>query len=187
MDTKLLKQKILDLAIRGKLVPQDPNDEPASVLLERIRAEREQLIKQGKLKRSKSTSDNQHYQNVPFEIPASWEWTTIGELLINRDSERIPLSSAVREKQTNKIYPYYGAAGIIDMVDQFLFSERLLLIGEDGANLLSKSKDNAFFEVVFILKYKVYRFLRIEAYYHDITYVQFVRRYLIVNSFLRQC
>ena len=82
---------------------------------------------------------------MPFEIPASWEWTTIGELLINRDSERIPLSSAVREKQTNKIYPYYGAAGIIDMVDQFLFSERLLLIGEDGANLLSKSKDNAFF------------------------------------------
>ena len=77
MDTKLLKQKILDLAIRGKLVPQDPNDEPASVLLERIRAEREKLIKQGKLKRSKSTSDNQHYQNVPFEIPASWECATL--------------------------------------------------------------------------------------------------------------
>ena len=80
MDTKLLKQKILDLAIRGKLVPQDPNDEPASVLLERIRAEREQLIKQGKLKRSKSTSDNQHYQNVPFEIPASWTWVKLEEL-----------------------------------------------------------------------------------------------------------
>ena len=64
MDTKLLKQKILDLAIRGKLVPQDPNDEPASVLLERIHAEREQLIKQGKLKRSKSTSDNQHYEYI---------------------------------------------------------------------------------------------------------------------------
>ena len=80
MDTKLLKQKILDLAIRGKLVPQDPNDEPASVLLERIRAEREQLIKQGKLKRSKSTSDNQHYQNVPFDIPSSWEWTTVKDI-----------------------------------------------------------------------------------------------------------
>ena len=80
MDTKLLKQKILDLAIRGKLVPQDPNDEPASVLLERIRAEREQLIKQGKLKRSKSTSDNQHYQNVPFEVPASWEWVRLEDL-----------------------------------------------------------------------------------------------------------
>ena len=82
MDTKLLKQKILDLAIRGKLVPQDPNDEPASVLLERIRAEREQLFKQGKLKRSKSTSDNQHYQNVPFEIPASWEWVKLDDFVL---------------------------------------------------------------------------------------------------------
>ncbi len=63
MDTKLLKQKILDLAIRGKLVPQDPNDEPASVLLERIRTEREKLIAEGKLKRSKNTSDNRHYEN----------------------------------------------------------------------------------------------------------------------------
>ena len=54
MDTKKLRQKILDLAIRGKLVPQDPNDEPASVLLEHIRAEKERLIKEGKIKRSKN-------------------------------------------------------------------------------------------------------------------------------------
>ena len=53
MDTKKLRQKILDLAIRGKLVPQDPNDEPASVLLERIKAEKERLIKEGKIKKSK--------------------------------------------------------------------------------------------------------------------------------------
>ena len=78
MDTKQLKQKILDLAIRGKLVPQDPNDEPASVLLERIRAEKEQLIAQGKLKKSKSKiSDKPHYENVPFEIPENWEWVTL--------------------------------------------------------------------------------------------------------------
>ena len=63
IDTKLLKQKILDLAIRGKLVPQDPNDEPASVLLERIRAEKERLVAEGKIKRSKSTIDNRHYEN----------------------------------------------------------------------------------------------------------------------------
>ena len=63
IDTKLLKQKILDLAIRGKLVPQDPNDEPASVLLERIRAEKERLVVEGKIKRSKSTTDNRHYEN----------------------------------------------------------------------------------------------------------------------------
>ena len=83
MDTKKLRQKILDLAIHGKLVPQDPNDEPASVLLERIRAEKERLIKEGKIKRSRKTaktSDTPHYENVPFEVPENWEWTTLGEI-----------------------------------------------------------------------------------------------------------
>lgn len=65
--------------------------------------------------------------------------------MINRDGERRPVSSAIRSKQKNKIYDYYGAAGIIDKVDDYLFDERLLLVGEDGANLLSRSKDNAFF------------------------------------------
>ena len=76
MDTKKLRQKILDLAIRGKLVPQDPNDEPASVLLERIRAEKEHLIKEGKIKRTKKSnaSDTSHYENVPFELPEGWCW-----------------------------------------------------------------------------------------------------------------
>ena len=82
---------------------------------------------------------------MPFEVPESWRWTTIEDLLINRDSERIPLSLAVRNKQHKKEYNYYGAAGVIDKVEGYLFSERLLLIGEDGANLLSRAKDNAFF------------------------------------------
>ena len=83
MDTKKLRQKILDLAIHGKLVPQDPNDEPASVLLERIKAEKERLIKEGKIKRSKKsakTSDTPHYENVPFDVPEGWVWTTLGEV-----------------------------------------------------------------------------------------------------------
>ena len=83
MDTKKLRQKILDLAIRGKLVPQDPNDEPASVLLERIKAEKKRLIKEGKIKRSKKsakTSDTPHYGNVPFEVPNNWTWTTLGSV-----------------------------------------------------------------------------------------------------------
>ena len=83
MDTKKLRQKILDLAIHGKLVPQDPNDEPASVLLERIKAEKERLIKEGKIKRSKKsakTSDTPHYENVPFEIPSSWVWATVNDI-----------------------------------------------------------------------------------------------------------
>ena len=82
MDTKKLRQKILDLAIHGKLVPQDPNDEPASVLLERIRAEKERLIAEGKIKRSKksATSDTSHYENVPFEVPEGWEWVSLSEI-----------------------------------------------------------------------------------------------------------
>ena len=92
-----VKSKILDLAIRGKLVPQDPNDEPASVLLERIRAEKEELIKQGKIKRDKKESvifkgdDNSYYEKIgdeitciddelPFEIPDSWCWARLSSL-----------------------------------------------------------------------------------------------------------
>ena len=80
MDTKNLRQKILDLAIRGKLVPQDPNDEPASVLLEQIKAEKERLIKEGKIKRSKKstkTSDTPHY---PYLLPKGWEWCKLEDI-----------------------------------------------------------------------------------------------------------
>ena len=80
MDTKALRQKILDLAIHGKLVPQDPNDEPASVLLERIRAEKERLIKEGKIKKGKKsakTSDKPHY---PYELPKGWVWCKLEDV-----------------------------------------------------------------------------------------------------------
>ena len=91
MDTKKLRQKILDLAIHGKLVPQDPTDEPASVLLERIKAEKERLIKEGKIKRSKKsakTSDTPHYENVPFEVPDGWKSVPVSELFcLNPKSE----------------------------------------------------------------------------------------------------
>ena len=85
MDTKKLRQKILDLAIHGKLVPQDPNDEPASVLLERIRAEKAMLIKEGKIKapkKSKSAGDTSHYpKDVPWELPEGWEWCKITDVV----------------------------------------------------------------------------------------------------------
>ena len=80
MNTKALRQKILDLAIHGKLVPQDPNDEPASVLLKRIRAEKERLIKEGKIKRpkkTKTTSDKPHY---PYELPEGWVWCKLEDI-----------------------------------------------------------------------------------------------------------
>ena len=100
MDTKALRQKILDLAIRGKLVPQDPNDEPASVLLERIRQQKQQMVKEGKLKPKdiKNDSvifvgeDNLHYEKftngsvkciedeIPFDLPEGWAWARLGNL-----------------------------------------------------------------------------------------------------------
>ena len=102
MDTKALRQKILDLAIRGKLVPQDPNDEPASVLLERIRAEKQQMVKDGKLKAKDIKNDtvifkgddNLHYEKftdgtvkciedeIPFELPDGWAWVRINTACI---------------------------------------------------------------------------------------------------------
>ena len=105
MDTKALRQKILDLAIRGKLVPQDPNDEPASVLLERIRAEKQQMVKDGKLKAKDIKNDtvifkgddNLHYEKfpdgsvkciedeIPFELPRGWEWCRFNCVLDVRD------------------------------------------------------------------------------------------------------
>ena len=95
MDTKKLRQKILDLAIHGKLVPQDPNDGPASVLLERIRAEKERLVKEGKIKKSKTskTSDTPHYEQVPFEVPGSWEWTSIETICSKIGSGSTPKGS----------------------------------------------------------------------------------------------
>ena len=91
MDTKKLRQKILDLAIHGKLVPQDPNDEPASVLLEHIKAEKERLIKEGKIKGSKKSakaSDTPHYEQVKLEVPNSWYMVSVSDLfLLNPKSE----------------------------------------------------------------------------------------------------
>ena len=107
MDTKKLRQKILDLAIHGKLVPQDPNDEPASVLLERIKVEKEQLIKEGKIKRSRKsakTSDTPHYENVPFEVPDSWVWCRLDDLCNIKGGKRIPKGKSFATQRTEHIY-----------------------------------------------------------------------------------
>ena len=102
MDTKKLRQKILNLAIHGKLVPQDPNDESASVLLERIRAEKERLIKEEKIKRSRKsakTSDTPHYeQDMPFEVPKGWVWTTLEEITSKIGSGSTPKGSNYSEE-----------------------------------------------------------------------------------------
>ena len=81
---------------------------------------------------------------IPFELPEGWAWVRFGTFTINRDSERKPVSSSSR-KNVEKKYDYYGASGKIDKIDNYLFDEKLLLIGEDGANLVTRNKPIAFF------------------------------------------
>ena len=113
---ELLKKSILQEAVQGKLVPQDPSDEPVSVLLERIRAEKEQLIKAGKIKRDKHKSvifrrDNSHYEKLdgierciddelPFEIPDSWEWVRLGTIFQHNTGKALNASNRDGENLT---------------------------------------------------------------------------------------
>ena len=118
MTGQQLKNSILQMAVQGKLVPQDPNDEPASVLLERIRKEKEQLVKEGKIKKEKNPSyifrgaDNLPYEKVgkndpvcianevPFEIPESWEWVRLGEFFQHNTGKALNSSNRSGELLT---------------------------------------------------------------------------------------
>ena len=159
MTAQQLKNSILQMAVQGKLVPQDPNDEPASALLERIRAEKERLIKEKKIKREKNPSvifkgaDNTPYEKIgdevrsladeiPFDIPDSWEWVRFGNIVANYDSKRRPVTKEQR-KNEHGYYDYYGATGAIDRVDDYIFEGEYLMIGEDGGNFFTE-RDNAF-------------------------------------------
>ena len=135
MDTKKLRQKILDLAIHGKLVPQDPNDEPASVLLERIKAEKERLIKEGKIKKSKKStkaSDTPHYENVPFEVPESWVWCKFQDCMDVRDGTHDS------PKYTQEGYPLITSKDFKN--GQFDFSKTRYISEVDYKNIIKRSK-----------------------------------------------
>ena len=126
MDTKALRQKILDLAIRGKLVPQDPNDEPAEVLLERIREQKQQMLKEGKLKKKDIKNDtiifkgedNLHYEKlqdgtvkciedeIPFEVPEGWAWARVSSVV------QIYLGLTHTPDYVNKGVPFYSVKDI---------------------------------------------------------------------------
>ena len=150
MKAEQLRKSILQLAIQGKLVPQDPNDEPASVLLERIRAEKQRLIKEGKIKKDKNDSvifkgdDNRHYEKVgseikditddlPFEIPDSWVWTRLSSIFhfINGDrGKNYPAKAKL--KSTGEI-PFISA---VNMENGTVKSEGLLYLTNEQYNLL---------------------------------------------------
>ncbi|MGX9179123.1 restriction endonuclease subunit S [Mesorhizobium sp. BHbdii] len=139
---KALRQTIRNLAVRGKLVPQDPNDEPASDLLKRIEKDKAERATSARDRRA--TKIRQLVgDELPFPHPSNWVWASFGDITISRDGERVPLSREEREQRA-KVYDYYGASGVIDKIDGYLFDKPLLLIGEDGANLINRSTPIAF-------------------------------------------
>lgn len=136
------KEALLAKAFRGELEPQDPSDEPASQLLERIRTEREQ-DDAGKKRKKKTEFAPITDDEKPFDIPDSWEWVRFGEITNNLDGKRVPIKSSDRKKRSG-LYPYYGASGIIDYFDDYIFEGEHLLVSEDGANLLARTYPIAF-------------------------------------------
>ena len=137
-----LRRLVLDLAVRGKLVEQDPADEPAVELLEQIAAGKKQRAVSARDRRAGPIKSLESAE-MPFELPPYWIWVHFGDITISRDGERIPVSKAERENRA-KTYDYYGASGVIDKIDGYLFDKPLLLIGEDGANLVNRSTPIAF-------------------------------------------
>ena len=156
-----LKKSILQYAVQGKLVPQDPADEPASVLLERIRIEKEKLIKAGKIKRDKHESvifrrDNSYYEQVdgierciddelPFEIPKSWEWTRLSTIAKVLGGKRIPAGRKLTAENTGHVY-----IRVSDMKDGTVIQNGLLYVPEDIFNSISKyiiKKEDVFITV----------------------------------------
>ena len=128
------KSKILSLAIRGKLVPQDPNDEPASALLECIRDEREKLVKAGKIKRQKGESaifrsdDNSYYE----QLPQGWVWACLGEIFNLQAGKFVQASDIANDNSTFE-YPCYGGNGLRGYVNNYNREGNYPLIGRQGA------------------------------------------------------
>ena len=138
------RQSLLKQAFEGKLTApwraQNPDlVESPDELLASIHAERaENWIGKGTCSRAKAPKLDDESQ-----LPSEWVYASVDQLTLNFDGQRVPLKRAVRDKRSGE-YPYYGASGIIDDIDDYLFDGRYLLIAEDGANLLSRSKDIAF-------------------------------------------
>lgn len=139
---RTLRETILRLAVRGRLEPQMPGDSPSCDIVEAVRSRRSQLMQK---RRVSSVEDLAPVRpaDMPFTAPSSWAWVRLGTATICRDGERVPVPKEERLRRPGP-YDYYGASGVIDSIDGFLFDGPLLLIGEDGANLLSRTTPIAF-------------------------------------------
>ena len=137
-DAQALREKILDLAMRGKLVKQDPNDEPASVLLEKIKAEKEELVKEGKIKKSKPLPKITD-EEKPFDIPDSWKWVRLGEYA-EKVTDQVASGSFAAIKENVRKYKHEEFALMIKTADfANNFSKNLTYTDEHGYKFLSNS------------------------------------------------
>lgn len=133
MNAQQLRNSILQQAILGKLVPQDSTDEPASVLLQRIRKEKERLVKEGKLKKKDLESKPIEGDEIPFEIPMGWEWGRIKEVF-SMQAGKFVSASDISDEQTNENnYPCYGGNGLRGYVKKFNNDGYFTLVGRQGA------------------------------------------------------
>ncbi len=123
---KKLRELILELAVSGRLVSQSPEDTLFKELLLRLRRKHAPIKARGR----KTVSGDVSGDEQPFDIPRTWTWTRLGEIVEILDSQRKPITKAARKSGP---YPYYGASGVVDYVDGYLFDEPLVLVGEDGA------------------------------------------------------
>ena len=122
---EMMKKSILQEAVQGKLVPQDPNDEPASLLLKKIAEEKKRLIKEGKIKKQKLLPEITE-DEIPFDIPESWEWIRIGMVTDVKGGKRVPKGKSVIDSFTPHIY-----IRVTDMKNQTIVSDKLKYITED--------------------------------------------------------
>ncbi|MFY7878420.1 MAG: restriction endonuclease subunit S, partial [Pirellula sp.] len=123
-----LRRAILQQAVQGQLVPQDPNDEPASETVQRVRIERATLIADGRLREEKLLLPTFEASNA--HLPLGWADVRLGHVINCLDHIRRPVSKFVRDTKRGK-YPYYGANGQVGWIDDFLFDEDLVLVVED--------------------------------------------------------
>jgi type I restriction enzyme S subunit len=128
-----LKKSILQEAITGRLVPQDPNDEPASVLLDKIRVEKKQLFKEGKLKKKDLIETPITDDEKPFDIPESWEWVRIGSIFSMQAGKNVTAADIKAEKSEKFPYQCYGGNGIRGYVAKYNTTGCFPLVGRQGA------------------------------------------------------
>ena len=221
MTAQQLKNSILQMAVQGKLVPQDPNDEPASVLLERIRKEKEQLIKDGKIKKNKKESyifrgaDNLHYEQIgkevkciedelPFEIPDSWEWVHIDNI-----SDSYLGKTLNKSKDSGILVPYLCSINIqenainLSTIKQAQFSEEerekyklvkndLLICegGDVGRTAIWNFNDEMYFQnalhrVRFSKNIQPYYFLYVLNYFKESKLIEKVSKGVTIKHFVQ--